>query len=93
MNPNCLYAKPEDWTRVAAVQGEAANHYTNDAGLISTIQYLDIHRIVQAPNGLSTLPNAYSMQTNTIYLNLYFSRRLSVLRIIQKFMSGCAQIW
>ena len=28
MNPNCLYAEPGDWTRVAAVQGEAANHYT-----------------------------------------------------------------
>ena len=35
MNPNCLYAEPGDWTRVAAVQGEAANHYTNDAGLLS----------------------------------------------------------
>ena len=31
MNPNCLYAEPGDWTRVAEVQGEAANHYTNDA--------------------------------------------------------------
>ena len=32
MNPNCLYAEQGDWTRVAAVQGEAANQYTNDAG-------------------------------------------------------------
>ena len=34
MNPNCLYAEPGDWNRVAAVQGEAANHYTNDAGYV-----------------------------------------------------------
>ena len=27
---NCLYAEPGKWTPVAAVQGEAANHYTND---------------------------------------------------------------
>ena len=32
MNPDCLYAGPGDWTRVATVLGEAANHYTNDAG-------------------------------------------------------------
>ena len=33
MNLNCLYAAPKDWTQVAAVLGEAANHYTNDAGV------------------------------------------------------------
>ena len=32
MNPNCLCAELGDWTRVSAVQGEAANHYTNKAG-------------------------------------------------------------
>ena len=32
MNPNCLYAEPGDWTHVTAVQGEAANQYTSDAG-------------------------------------------------------------
>ena len=25
----CLYAGPRDWTRVAVVLGDAANHYTN----------------------------------------------------------------
>ena len=30
MNQNCLYAEP----RVAAVQGEAANHYTNHTSSI-----------------------------------------------------------
>ena len=32
LNLNCLYARPGDWTRVAAVLDEAANHYTNGAG-------------------------------------------------------------
>ena len=36
MNPNCLYAEP--WVpRVAAVQGEAANHYTNNAGVVHCV--------------------------------------------------------
>ena len=34
MNPNCLYAETGDWTQVAVVQGEAANHYTNDVLMV-----------------------------------------------------------
>ena len=34
MNLNCLYAEPGDWTQVAAVLGEAANHYTNESGSV-----------------------------------------------------------
>ena len=38
MKLNCLYAEPKDWTQVAAVLGEAANHYTNDAGTNMSMQ-------------------------------------------------------
>ena len=34
MNPNYLYARPGDWTWVAAVLGEVATHYLNCAGNI-----------------------------------------------------------
>ena len=67
MNPNCLYTEPGDWTWVATVQGEAANHYTNDAG--DYIRWLALNKYLRIP--LSYLLNMVSEDSNIIFLIVF----------------------
>ena len=32
INPNCMHTRPRNWTQVASLGGEIANHYTRGAG-------------------------------------------------------------
>ena len=81
MNPNCLYAKPGDWTQVAVVQGEAANHYTNDTGRWQKI--FGLSNIISYQSTRNSYdPGLSKMQVN--FWNLYSESapKLNISRFI-----------